>query len=208
MRAPASDREWSASASPPPPPPPQDAAPARPARPAASMLHPYGPQTAQLGDSSLPPAHFGFYPNPLLRLAQLTAVAQGVLALITGVNLINGGITLTRLGTGVSLPQSSTVTMSYGIVLVVIGALIIVAAILVTRPSPVARWLLVLFEVIALGASLAAHFGGGSVLGLVTVVAMGSGGSGMIPIAAVLGIQAALIYALALHPPTYGAFAE
>ena len=172
------------------------------------MLHPYAPQAVQPDYSHLPPAHLGFDPNPLLRLAQLTAVVQGVIALITGINLIGGGIRLKQLGTGVNLPPSSTLAMRYGIVVVVIATLVIVAAIFITRPSLVARWLLVLFEVVALGATLAAYFGGGSVLGLITVLSMGSGGSALIPVGAVLGIQAGLIYGLALHPPTHRAFAR
>lgn len=45
-------------------------------------------------------------------------------------------------------------------------------------------------------------------LGFVTVLAMGAEGSGLVPFGAVIGIEAAIVYLLAFHPPTYRAFAR
>lgn len=131
------------------------------------------------------------------------------MALITGSNLVQSASTLNRIDTGVTLSRTSTIAMRYGIGILVIGALVIVGGVVVSHPSEIARWLLVLLEVVMLGATLAAYFGGGSVLGFVTVLSLGASGAALLlPIGAVVGMQAAIIYLLGLHPPTYSAFAR
>lgn len=96
----------------------------------------------------------------------------------------------------------------YGIAIVVIGTGIIVGAVLVNGPSHDSRWLLVLAGVIAFGATFAAYFGGGPVMGLVTVLAMGATGGALLPLGAGSGMKAALVDFLALRPPRCAAFAR
>lgn len=149
-----------------------------------------------------------FHPNPALRLAQLVALAQAVVATITGANLIRGATVLTDLHTGVNLTQDSALNTRYGIGILVIAAVLIVLAAVVSHPSKIPRALLAILEIAGLGVTLAAHFGGGSVLGFVTVLTLGAGGSALLPFGAVIGIEAGLIYLLAIHPPTYSAFSR
>ena len=149
-----------------------------------------------------------FRANQGLRLAQLIALTQGTTALITGINLIQGGMTLERMGSGVNLTTSAWLARNYGIGVVIVGALIILGATFVAHPSQIIRTLLVVFEVFALCLTLAAHFGGGSVVGFWTVLWMGATGSALVPFGAVVGLQSAVIYLLAIHPPTYKAFAR
>lgn len=158
-----------------------------------------------MSDAELPPPR-PFTANDGLRIAQLVVLAQAALALVTGFSLVQGGMTLARLGSGVNLPASTSIAANYGIGVVVIGLLLISGAILITIPSQTIRALLALLEIVVLGLTLAAHFGGGSVLGFVTVLGVGASGGALVPFGAVVGLQSAAIYLLALHPATYRAF--
>lgn len=174
---------------------------------ASRLLHPA--PAAGLGQlNGWVPATTIFTPNPGVRLAQLMTMGQGALALITGVNLIQHGVTLEKIGSGVNLTASASLARNYGIGIIVVGALFILGATFVAHPSQIIRTLLAVFEVVALGLTLAAHFGGGSVLGFWSVVWMGSTGSALIPFGAMVGLQSAVIYLLAIHPPTYRALAR
>lgn len=175
---------------------------------ASRLLHPVSAGGPGQFDDSWVPATAIFTANPALRLAQLMTLGQGALALITGVSLIQHGMTLAKIGSGVNLATSASLARNYGIGIVIVGALFILGAMVVAHPSQIIRTLLTVFEVVALGLTLAAHFGGGSVLGFWTVVWMGSTGSALIPFAAMVGGQSAVIYLLAIHPPTYKAFAR
>ncbi|MGH7687155.1 MAG: hypothetical protein ACREN2_10115 [Candidatus Dormibacteria bacterium] len=149
-----------------------------------------------------------FHVNPAAALADLAALAQAALAILTGIGLIRGTDVFTKLDTGVNLTLSSDSAAHFGVGIIVIGVVVIVLASTVALPSQWARALLVLVEAFGLGVTLAAHFGGGSVLGFVTLLALGAGGSALIPFGAVIGIEAGIVYVLAIHPPTYRAFAQ
>lgn len=197
-----------------PAPPPAPAGTGTPPRPPAWRLNAYGsPQPSQQGAGprrqAPPPRSPPFQPNLLLRVAQLAAVAQGGMGVFTGINVIRGAVPLRDIAAGVNLSGASHSTATgYGIATIIAGGLVIVAAILMGRPSTIARVAVALWTVVAFGVSLAAFYRGGSVLGFVTVIVFAATGGAIVPAAAVLSIDAVIFYALALHPATYRAFAE
>ena len=89
-----------------------------------------------------------------------------------------------------------------------IAVVLLLSLVTVSLPSQIVRGLLSVLEIVMLGVTLAAHFGGGSVLGFVTVLTMGASGGAIIAFGGVVAIQSAVIYLLAIHPPTYRAFAD
>ena len=186
----------------------RDAADRPVARPAAQRLHPYQPAPRQGGVGAVMPGAAPFHANPLLRLAQLAVLAQTVLAVMTGISLITGAESLAKISAGVTLTAGSTIATRYAVGILVIAGLLAVLTAMTNAPWRAARAALVVVETVMLGVTLAAHFGGGSVLGLVSVLAMGASGSALIPVGAVVGLQALAVYALAIHPPTYRAFAR
>ena len=129
-----------------------------------------------------------------------------MLGLSTGIGLIRGNTTLAHLGTGVNLDASAWLARNYGIGIVAVSAVLLLGALLVSLPSQIIRSWLALLEIVALGVTLAAHFGGGSLVGLVTVLGLGASGTAIVDIPVVIAIQSVIIYALAIHPPTYRAF--
>ena len=173
------------------------------------MLHTTAPQVSLDGTGrGIGPTRGPFHATPALLLAELAVLGQAALGIVTGLNLIRGATSLTQLGTGVNLTLSSDVTSRFGIGILVIAVLLIVLVGVATIPSQLARALLAVLEVFALGATLAAHFGGGSVLGFITVLVMGTAGSALVPFGVVIGIEAGLVYLLAIHPATYRAFSR
>ena len=184
-------------------------APSQPPRPpAARLLHGTLPSVMEQPRGAVLPTHRPFQANPGLRLAQLAALTQSALAIITAVGLIRGTTSLAQLGAGVTLPASVSLAANYGKGVAAIAAVLILGAITVSVPSQIARTLLALLEIVMLGVTLAAHSGGGSVLGFVTVLTMGAGGSAILSFPGVVAIQSVIIYFLAMHPPTYRAFSE
>lgn len=182
---------------------------AQPSRsPAARMLHaaPRTPGTQSSG--TVVAAHQPFRSNPALQLAQLAILAQSALGATTAVNLMRGTKTLGQLASGVTMSSSSSLADNYGKGVAVMAAVLILGVITVSLPSQIARALLALLEFLMLCVTLAAHFGGGSVLGFVTVLTAGASGSALIPFSGVIALQSATIYLLAIHPPTYRAFAR
>lgn len=175
--------------------------------PAAARLHP-NTQNARRDSLAAAAPNVPFVPNAGVRLAQLVVSAQCVLGLITGINLVRGSISVMRIGAGVNLVSSQSLTTEYGVGILVCSAILVAGAVGLELPSQTPRWALALLEVVALGTTLAAHFGGGSVLGFVTIIAMGATGSALIPFGAVIGLQSGAIYLLAVHPPTYRVFAR
>lgn len=136
-------------------------------------------------------------------------MVQGALGILAGVNLIRGAATLGDIADGVNLAGAlhSTAT-GYGIAVVVVGTLLVLAGILIGRPSTIARVVVALWSFAAFWILLAAFFHGGSVLGFVTVVVFASSGGAILPAAAVLTVDAVISYSLSVHPSTYRAFAE
>ncbi len=169
------------------------------------MLHPAAEQSGQPNGGMLPTRR-SFTANPALRLAQLALLAQGAIGLSNEIGLLRGTMGLSHLGSGVNLDVTASLTTNYGTGIAVICGVLILGGLLVSLPSQIIRSLLVILEIVALGVTLAAHFGGGSVLGFVTVLTLGASGSGMVAFGAVVGIQSAVIYLLGMHPPTYKAF--
>ena len=125
-----------------------------------------------------------FARNEALILAVLAAIAQGVLAIINGVNALHAKAG----GTGV--------------ITIAIGALVIVAAGAVLRPSYAARWLLILWEVVA------ALFTVGFLVHARDVAqpVVSAAGAGVVHPAIALAISAVVLYGLLLHPATREAF--
>ena len=184
-------------------------APSQPPRPpAARLLHGTPPSVMEQPRGAVLPTHSPFQANPGLRLAQLAALTQSTLAIITAVGLIRGTTSLAQLGAGVMLPDSVSLAANYGKGVAAIATVLILGAITVSVPSLIARSLLAILEIVMLGVTLAAHFGGGSVLGFVTVLTLGASGSAIVSFAGVVAMQSAVIYLLAIHPPTYRAFSE
>ena len=177
-----------------------------PPGPAARLLHAAAP-TVQAGNR-VAASRPAFASNPAVQLAQAVLAAQSLLAFITATGILRGATSLAQLGSGVNLDSTTSLATHYAIGIIVIGALLLIGALLVSHPSQIARTLLVVLEVFALGLTLAAHFGGGSVFGLWTVLGMGATGSAVIPFGALVGLQSAVIYLLAIHPPTYRALAR
>lgn len=187
---------------------PRPAATQSQAAPAARILHSatrlLDPQPA----GAVVSPHQPFQANPALRLAQLAILTQSALSIITAVNLIRGTMSLGRVASGVTMSTTASLAVGYGRGIAVIAAVLILGVITVSLPSQIVRSLLVVFEVVLLGVTLAAHFGGGSVLGFVTVLTMGASGSAIIPFGGVVALQSAAIYLLAIHLPTYRAFSR
>ena len=195
------------------------APPARPPRPAQSRYiqgPPPGPPAARMLHSAPRSANHGaavggpqaFVANPALRLAQVAVLAQGALAIVTAVELIRGTTTLARIGSGVTISTTQSLATHYAIGVLVIASLLVLGALTVSVPSQIVRSLLAVCEVVFLGLTLAAHFGGGSVLGFATILGMSASGSAIIPFGGVVAIQSVVIYVLAIHPATYKAFAR
>ena len=184
-------------------------APSPPPRPpAARLLHGAPPPAAELPRGGVLPTRRPFQANPGLRLAQLAVLTQSALAIIAAVGLIRGTTSLAQLGAGVTLPSSESLAANYGKGVAAIAAVLILGAITVSVPSQIARTMLAMLEIVMLGVTLAAHFGGGSVLGFVTVLTLGASGSATASFAGVVAMQSAIIYLLAIHPPTYRAFSD
>lgn len=179
-----------------------------PPPPAARLFH--AAPLVRAAQPAIPvvPARPRFEANPGLRLAQLAVLTQIVIAVICAVELIRGSLTLAQLGSGVTLSTSATLAANYGIGIAVIAAVLLLGLLTVSLPSQIVRTLLAVLEILLLGLTLAAHFGGGSVLGFATVLAVGASGSAVIPFGGVVALQSAAIYLLAIHPPTYRAFAS
>lgn len=154
------------------------------------------------------PARPRFEANAGLRFAQLAILTQTVLAVITAVGLLRGSMKLVQLGSGVTLSSSASLAGNYGKGIAVIAGVLLLGVVTVSLPSQIVRGLLSVLEIVMLGVTLAAHFGGGSVLGFVTVLTMGASGGAIISFAGVVALQSVTIFFLAMHPPTYRAFSE
>jgi hypothetical protein len=151
-----------------------------------------------------------FQRNGMLVLAQLLAIVQGILGLITGVNLIRADVFFNNLSPGFPVPGAvNGIFITWGVAVLIIASLVIAAAIRAGHPSQIARWFLAIWEIIAFLTILAALTGNGLGLGFLTLlVVAAAGGAGLAPLLVVLGIQALIIYGLVMHPATNQAFAR
>ena len=201
--------------------PPAD--PPREPPPSASPLPwPYGPRS-EVPRSDLPPAYAPqaltpppypgvsrlgerFQRNPILAVAQIAAVVQGCLAVLTGIRLFRFEVGINRIVSALALPGASGFpTVSVG--MIVVGILVIIVAVLIGRPSPVARWLLTLWEVVIFLFTLVLLAFNQGIMP-VTVYAVLVGGGGVVDPLVVLALAGFIIYGLAVHPATYRAFAR
>jgi len=154
-------------------------------------------------------APVAFQRNGMLLLAQILAIVQGLLALVAGVDVIRLDIGLGGLFTGfTAFGGVDGQIIASGVVVLIIGTLVVTAAILSGRGSQLARWLLAGWQFIAGLTILAALTGYGLSLGLVPLLVVG-GASGVVfaPLYGVLLVQAFIIYGLVIHPATNQAFA-
>ena len=139
----------------------------------------------------MPPAstahtHRRFKRNVALLLAQLVALTQGVIAILNGVNAHG--------------PKNNVVAA----MTIVIGAAVVVAAVFVVRPSRVARFLLILWELVAMLFTIGVLV---HAQDLVTVF-VSAAGVGVIQPLVAFALQAVILYGLLLHPATRDAFAR
>ena len=199
------------------PPPPVALAPVRFPRPATSqsqavpaarMLHSASRALGGRPAGAIVLARQPFHANPALRVAQLAILAQSALGIMTAVRLIRGTISLANVASGVTMSTSAALTANYAKGIAAVSGALILGVITVSLPSQTVRALLAVFETVLLGVTLAAHFGGGSVLGFITVLTIGASGSAIIPFAGIVALQCVAIYVLSMHPPTYRAYAR
>lgn len=195
-----------------PPPPPGVTVPRPPAYARPTYASRRGPQLQYAPQPynpiALPP--LPFQRNGMLVLAQLLAIVQGILGLVTGVNLIRADLFFNNLSPGFPVPGAvDGIFVTWGVAVLVIASLVIVAAIRAGHPSQIARWFLAIWEIIAFLTILAALTGNGLGLGFLTLlVVAAAGGAGLAPLLVVLAVQVLIIYGLVLHPATNQAFAR
>jgi len=144
----------------------------------------------------------------LLILAQLAAVVQGVLGVVVGVDIIRLDLGFAQQLGRVYPGGAHRVFVSYGVAVVILALLMIVAAVFVSRRSQLARWSLAAWEGVMLGLTLLTLLGYGLLFGFLTVLAVSVGSAAGAPVAVVIGLEVLVLYALAVHPPTYEAFAR
>lgn len=139
----------------------------------------------------------------VLLVGQLLVVAQGAFAVVTGVNLLRGAQTLGDVSAGFEpLGLSRGVVTGTAIAGIVVGALFMSAGLRVQRLSFRSRLPIALAEVALLLISSIAIAVGGENLSVISVAVLAFAGSPILPGAAVLGVQAVVIYALLIHPAT------
>jgi hypothetical protein len=145
----------------------------------------------------------------MLVLAQLLAIVQGILALITGINIIRADAFFNNLPS--TFPVAGTLNgifLTWGVAVVIVAIMVIAAGLRAGHPSQLARWFLAVWEIIAFLTVLAVLTGGALGLGFLILLVAAAGGVGYAPIFVVLAIQALIIYGLVIHPATNQAFAR
>lgn len=146
-----------------------------------------------------------------LTLAQLLVVVQGILAGISGINLIREEFrvsgTLGRLGPRFGLNNE---VLADGVVVIAIAVLVILAGIRVAHPSSIARWFLIMWEGIAFLFTLGFLLELGFLLSLrdVFVVMVSAAGFDFVNPWLALVMEIAILFGLLVHPATREAFAQ
>ena len=137
----------------------------------------------------------------VLLVGQLLILAQGAFAIATAVNLLRGAQTLGDVSSGFN-----PIDLSHGAVTgtaisgIVVGAFFMAAGLRVRRLSLVGRVPIALAELVLLLISAVAIAVGGPNLSVISVAVLAFAGSPILPGAAVVGVQAVVIYALLIHP--------
>lgn len=156
------------------------------------------------------PARFHVERNLAMLLAQLLAVVQGILGVISGFNTIRLASAFNALSQlGAPIPNNNELVID-GVIIIAISLLVILAGFLVGRGSPALRYLLVAWEVIALIFTVSVLVVFVPVLQLRDVFLILASGAGMdfVHPWIALAIEAAIIYGLVIHPPSRAAFAQ
>jgi hypothetical protein len=147
-----------------------------------------------------------FERNPVLTVAQIAAVVQGVLVIVTGIKIIGFEDKISKLVQALTGPGSGSFPTD-GVVALVIGSLLIASAVLIGRAFSAVRWLLALWEVVGFLFVLAlvtAHWG----IFPFSIYVIEANGGVVVDTSIVLAIQALIIYGLVIHPATYRDFAQ
>lgn len=137
----------------------------------------------------------------VLLVGQLLVLAQGAFAIATGVNLLRGAQTLGDVSKGFNpIDLSRGAVIGTAISGIVVGVFFMAAGLRVRRLSLVGRVPIALAELFLLLISAVAIAAGGPNLSVISVAVLAFAGSPILPGAAVLGVQAVVIYALLIHP--------
>lgn len=218
---------------PPPPPPPSvvgygkrsEPLPASAPRAPASILHAqrgaqplpqmrtHGvPPPGMAPGAYIPVGRYPFERNLVLTIAQLLAVAQGILGLINGVTQLPDAIKFSnaigQLGTALGRPDLATRTVVDVVAVIVISLLVIAGAAVATRPSNIARWLLVAWELVVVVSAILMLTQFSLILNFpdIALVALAAGGVGFLHPLIILTMAAIIIFGFTLYPPTWDAY--
>lgn len=143
-----------------------------------------------------------FKRNPMLIVAQVIAILQGILLLLAAAAFVALALVANGVLSGVNLQNINGynfasaafgVFIGVAVVLFILGVLVIIGGVRVGHPSQVARWLLAVFEILLLLGTLG---------GLRT-----TGNSAVSSIVALV-IEVIVLYGLVIDPATYRAFAR
>ena len=169
----------------------------------------------QSGFAAMPGAYVptqrrAFDRNLVITIAQLLAVTQGILGLINGINALRLTIGVSRLFGGLGVPSLAGGFVADAVGLIALSVVVIALAVLATRPSNVARYLLVAWEVIAFAITATVivqfpFFFGAPDLVVVTLLATGVG---FVHPYIVLAMSAVIIFGFAVYPPTWEAYSR
>jgi hypothetical protein len=150
---------------------------------------PYGYQT-----------RMAFKRNPMLIVAQVIAILQGILLVLGAAAFVLLGLAVNGVFSGVNLNNINGYNFAgatfglfigVGVVLLILGVLVIIGGVRVGHPSQVARWLLVAFEIILL---------------LGTLSGLRTTGNAAASSIVALVIEVIVLYGLVIDPATYRAF--
>jgi hypothetical protein len=143
-----------------------------------------------------------FKRNPMLIVAQVIAILQGILLVLGAAAFVLLGLAVNGVLSGVNLHNINGYNFAdatfglfigVGAVLLILGVLVIIGGVRVGHPSQVARWLLVAFEILV-------------VLG--TLSGFRTTGNAAVSSIVALVIEAIILYGLVIDPATYRAFAR
>jgi hypothetical protein len=132
-------------------------------------------------------------------------IIQGVLALITAINVIRLAVAIDSITSVITLPGSTgSAVPIFGAGVLIVAFLLIIAGIRVGHPSSSARLLLAIWEIAAFLITLL-FVAGGQELGWLTVFLLLTGGFPLVDIGIVLAVEALVILGLVIHPAAYRA---
>jgi hypothetical protein len=167
----------------------------------AHQLQGLPPQPYRYG----PDAPFGLQRSTILLAVQGLVIIQGVLALITAINVFRLAVAIDSITSVITLPGSTgSAVPIFGVGVLIVAFLLIIAGIRVGHPSSSARLLLAIWEIAAFLITLL-FVAGGQDLGWLTVFLLLTGGFPLVDIGIVLAVEALVILGLVIHPAAYRA---